>query len=493
MQPQPTSTRRRLSLRTALLGATACLGLLAAGSAARNAAEGWDELRRVERARDANLGANQFAAGLFEVLMERLATNNALQAADPAPPAVLEEIARRRAAVQANFYPGLTVISLVDFPDRQARLGELRAALDRANEMRRRADDALRLPRDRRDEALRREYVPTITASVNAALSVWFVAVHAAASADPALARLAVLKELGWRMRDVAGFERSNVASSISAGEPVSAQRQAQNAAVRAQVDLLWSQFASLAPASDPATPAALREAAEVARREYFGGFRQLVDELTRAEGRYNTDTARFVDTTTRQLGTLLAVMHAASSASEAHAGELVAHAQAGLATTLAVLLLTLLLVAGSSWLVLRRVARPLGVLRESTARLAAGDLDTPVPTTGRRDEIDAVAQALDALRDSTRRGRKLEAEAAEAARLARAERQALMVRLADSFGASVAGVTEQLGEAARTARDAAQSSTQAMARTQSARPRPLPAPRRARAISPPSPQQPRS
>jgi hypothetical protein len=37
-------------------------------------------------------GANRFIKGLFEVLMERLATNNGLQGADPAPATVLAEI-----------------------------------------------------------------------------------------------------------------------------------------------------------------------------------------------------------------------------------------------------------------------------------------------------------------------------------------------------------------------------------------------------------------
>src|SRR5262245_33333238 len=43
-----------------------------------------------------NSGANQLIAGIYEILMERLATNNALQAEEPAGADTLKEISTRR-------------------------------------------------------------------------------------------------------------------------------------------------------------------------------------------------------------------------------------------------------------------------------------------------------------------------------------------------------------------------------------------------------------
>ena len=102
----PRSSSRGLSIRASLLGTVCALSLIAAGALGWHAAQGVALLQEAEAARDADLGANRFAAGLFEVLMERLATNNALQAAAPADDAALREIATRRAAVAANFAPG---------------------------------------------------------------------------------------------------------------------------------------------------------------------------------------------------------------------------------------------------------------------------------------------------------------------------------------------------------------------------------------------------
>ena len=464
----PRSSSRGLSIRASLLGTVCALSLIAAGALGWHAAQGVALLQEAEAARDADLGANRFAAGLFEVLMERLATNNALQAAAPADDAALREIATRRAAVAANFAPGLESLSARDFPGRDALLAKLRTALGNADEMRRRADAALRLPRDQRDEALRRDYLPTITASVNAALDVWFPASHAVAASDPVLARLAVVKELGWRLRDVAGTERSNVASAISAGQPLAADRVAANAAVRGRVDLLWDMLRTLAPEADPGTDAALRTAMATARREYFENFRKLADEMVRvgaAEGgRYPIEASRYVDTTTPQLGTLLAVMHAAGQASQARAAVEVSEASAHLTLALSLLALSLLAATGAGWIVLRRVTGPLSAMAGATQRLAAGDLEAELPATGRNDEVGQLVTALAVLRDSSRRARVLESEAAGVREAAEAERRRDQAALAEEVERSLGGVASALATSAASMR---QSSAQVSASVQ--------------------------
>jgi methyl-accepting chemotaxis protein len=441
-----------VSIRNGLLAAVAGLSLLATAALAWNARSEWRTLSAAEAAQSADSAANRFVAGLFEVLLERLATNNALQAAAPAGPEALAEIERRRAAVRANFDTGLAALSARDFPGREAMLRELRAAIERADAMRRHADAALRLPRDQRDPALLRDFVPTLTASVNAALSVWFAVSHNVAASDPVLARLAVVKELGWRMRDTAGLERSAIASAMTAGQAVAPERIAANAAIRGRVDVLWEQVRNLAPEADPATHPALREAMALAQREYFQGFRRLADEMVRAgaTGRYPMETARFVETTTEQLGTLLGVMYAAGRASEARTAEMVAEAQRGLALTGLLLAFGVAVALGAAWLVVRRVTRPLTELSVVTGRLAAGELEVEVKGAGRADEIGSVARALESLRDGARRTRALEeaARAEAAARQARAERIEALVRgfeaqAAESLRTVAAAATE--------------------------------------------------
>ncbi|WP_137178136.1 methyl-accepting chemotaxis protein [Roseomonas sp. AR75] len=103
--------------------------------------------------------------------------------------------------------------------------------------------------------------------------------------------------------------------------------------------------------------------------------------------------------------------------------------------------LLGLLAVAGSWWVVRSRVSLPLDALARSTAALAEGRLDTPVPHADRRDEIGAVAAALDAMRG----------KAAEAAGLRRAQEAERLTAEAAKTAAlrAMADRVEQEGRAA--------------------------------------------
>lgn len=98
-------------------------------------------------------------------------------------------------------------------------LAGLPAAPTRADDVRRRPDETLRLPLDTRATALRRDVIPAIAASVDAALNIRFVALQVVSAPDPVLTRPAVVQELGWRLRDTLGSGRSNTASAIAAGQ----------------------------------------------------------------------------------------------------------------------------------------------------------------------------------------------------------------------------------------------------------------------------------
>jgi hypothetical protein len=196
------STGFRLSIRIVVFGALGALGLLAVGKFGWEASRARDAYARTVDQREFDKGANQFITGLFEVLMERLFTNNGLQGANPADAAVYAEIEKRRRVVKDNFEPGVAALRSRDFPNKQALMQELNSAIEKANDYRKQADAALKLPRDQRNENLVKTFIPTITTSVNASLNVWFSALYATAKTDPALARLASIKELGWRMRD---------------------------------------------------------------------------------------------------------------------------------------------------------------------------------------------------------------------------------------------------------------------------------------------------
>ena len=97
--------RARTSIKTVLFAALGVLAVLFVGSIVWKGKSTFSAYSTAVAQKEFDRGANRFIKGLFEVLMERLATNNGLQGADPAPAPVLAEIEKRRNAVKADFDP----------------------------------------------------------------------------------------------------------------------------------------------------------------------------------------------------------------------------------------------------------------------------------------------------------------------------------------------------------------------------------------------------
>ncbi|MCZ7659022.1 MAG: hypothetical protein M5U07_14775 [Xanthobacteraceae bacterium] len=249
MSKQAALARRggaRLSVRMVVFGTMAALAVLIIGKSGWEAWRSWQVYTRAADQREFDAAANSFVRGIYDILLERLTTNNALQAAPPADAAVLGKIEEYRKSVKAAYEPGLAAIRRFDFPNKQALLQDLEAKNARAEEYRRQADGALKVGRDQRDESLRKTFIPTLTDSVNASLRLWYAALYGTSSGDPELAKLATIKEIGWKMRELSGLERSNVASAIAGGSAIPADRLMINSEHRAGVRTLWNMLQNL-------------------------------------------------------------------------------------------------------------------------------------------------------------------------------------------------------------------------------------------------------
>ncbi|MCJ2135602.1 methyl-accepting chemotaxis protein, partial [Methylobacterium sp. J-026] len=100
-------------------------------------------------------------------------------------------------------------------------------------------------------------------------------------------------------------------------------------------------------------------------------------------------------------------------------------------------------------WFWMRRSLAPLKRLAESMRLLAAGDATVPIERASRRDEISAMAAAVQVFKDSLIRTRVLEAETAQARLDAEAQRKAGMRQMADGFEQAVGGIIGLVSAAA--------------------------------------------
>jgi methyl-accepting chemotaxis protein len=96
-----------------------------------------------------------------------------------------------------------------------------------------------------------------------------------------------------------------------------------------------------------------------------------------------------------------------------------------------------------------RSVVRPLGGIVAGMHKLASGEFDLVLPGLGRRDEIGAMAQAVEAfkLKAIEKAGHEAAAKEAEA-QAAAAARKAEMHKLADGFAAAVGGIVQSVSSA---------------------------------------------
>ncbi|UEM25176.1 methyl-accepting chemotaxis protein (plasmid) [Skermanella mucosa] len=101
------------------------------------------------------------------------------------------------------------------------------------------------------------------------------------------------------------------------------------------------------------------------------------------------------------------------------------------------------------AWLIGRSIAVPVISMTDAMRRLAGGDTDVAIPAVGRKDEIGQMAVTVQVFKDNMIRTREMEREAREAGARAAAERKAAMLKLADSFEASVKGIVETVASAA--------------------------------------------
>lgn len=123
----------------------------------------------------------------------------------------------------------------------------------------------------------------------------------------------------------------------------------------------------------------------------------------------------------------------------------------------IAAIVALIVLVGGLAFATTRMVARPLAQMTEAMRDLAGGKLDTAVPALEKRDDIGAMANAVEVFKQNAIEMRRLEEEQTASKAKAEADKQAAMNAMADAFEASVMAVVDKVANGATTMQNAAQ------------------------------------
>src|SRR3974390_3390103 len=133
MQP---NNVRGISIKWIVLAAIMSITTAFSGIVGWGILQSWSAYRAAQEQQQFDLGANRFVKGLYEVLLERLASNNALQAPPAASALTVSAIEAHRKIISENFDVGLTSLEQREFPEKPRLLSALKSSLQKANDYR---------------------------------------------------------------------------------------------------------------------------------------------------------------------------------------------------------------------------------------------------------------------------------------------------------------------------------------------------------------------
>ena len=224
-----------------------------------------------------NAAANNLIAGVYEILMERLATNNALLAEQPAGGDVLKEIDVRRSVAVKKIGAAFEDLSAQDFPAKAALLAELKGAIEKANGYRGKADAAVKQQKAARDADTVKNLFVALSELSTTSQKVWAAVLSNTSRLDPELARLSNIRILAWNLRDTAGFERSHIAAAISSKAAIPADKLTAISEIRAQLATMWK---LLNISLREKELAGVTKGMQSAKDGYYAKFQPLADEM---------------------------------------------------------------------------------------------------------------------------------------------------------------------------------------------------------------------
>lgn len=441
-----------VSVRTSLL---ALIGMLSVMLASKLLWTGFISLNHFLAARahvTSTAVANQMMVGIIELLLERVNTNGVLQADPPASASAIETISIHRKAADGLIPAAYARLRDQPLPRRDALFDAVEKASERSAAIRKAADAALPKPKAEREPALLKDYIPAMTALVDATQALWTAANFASGDDDAMLARLAAIKQIGWDMRIVSGLERQATGAGLASGKPFAPDTRRQIAQFRAQMDYLWRQLGAMNLDDPVAQP--IREAIVAGRTGYFGntGLSGLVDQAiqTAEDGAAPPIPAsEWVAKTNPHLQSQLDIAYAAGRVAETHASAKTNHALFDFAFDCAVLIAGMGVMLVGSWFILRRIAAPLLRLTTEVSELAGGNLATTVSGAELSGEIGDIARAVLRFKERMLREKELEAQQ-ELKHRAEQERAHRLATLAADFENKARTMGAQLTDAAR-------------------------------------------
>ena len=425
---------------------------------ALTAYESGDRLKTANRiSQIADASADLFKA-MHSLRTDRSTTTRLLNSAEPMDAEIEKYLRAIRDTEMPAMARALELLPVMDFPQSGTLVPELARLHKLLIEEQTQFWTDMAKPRDQRRAGLPKEYMETTGGLLETLDKLSNVLAATVNHQDAVIDQFLSIKQNAWLLRNTAGEASLVVSTGLAAGKITPEARNNYTQHVGG-TSAMWK--ALELSASGMQLPPALAAALAAAKTAYFEPqYLTLRDRLadTLVKGEKAEMTAnQWSPLTVGRLSSAVAVAEAALDAAKDHTLQQRAAAQRALITQLGLLALAIGLAAGAIMLVSRRVITPLATIRDAMLKVAGGDLAVDSGYLDRRDEIGALASALETFKQQATDKLKIEQHERERNAGAAARQRAVETYVGEFEGAvrkTLGELNEASGEMRKTSGD---------------------------------------
>jgi methyl-accepting chemotaxis protein len=415
----------RLSVNGLLKSVIAALSVVVVVLLAAGAWSSWSRLQVVSRIAGVAAASTHLFTALHNLRSDRtrsfrlLSNDQPMTTRDP-------NITQPREAEMPALKAALSILESVDFPDRQAVVAELAQRIKRLTALHEEWDAAMRQPKAARRAGLAPEIRDEITAFITMLDNLSQRLNRVIQLGDPFIDQLMEVKQLAWVTRDAGGDANVLVSDPLNK-QPLPADPLMKYGAYMGKHENAWATLEQ--KVSGLQLPGTLTNAIAIANQGFFApdfkASRLNILKKVIAGEAPGVTADQWSAISLPKLALLLKVAEAALDVAKDYAAQQQSAAMWKLLVQLAMLAAATAFAVGLMLLVSRRVIMPLQGIQGAMLKLAEGDFGVAVPGVERKDEVGAIANAVERFKAVADQKARQEAEVATQRQQAEAAVQA--------------------------------------------------------------------
>src|SRR5712691_2517547 len=356
----------------------------------------WNRLNAVSRIAAVAEASGYMFTAMHNLRVDRASSFRDLQA-DKALTSMTPILREAREAEMPALKSALIALDAVDFPDRQSVVSSLGQTVKKLADLHQESAAAFLRPKAERRPGIAQEFFNVTDGLLETLDKISSQLTRLVKLEDAYIDQVMELKQLAWVVRN-AGGDASVMISNKLGGQPFPPDVMLKYTSSVSKADTAWAALEDIA--SRLPLPPRFASAVEKAKRDYFSpdyiDLRMKTLKALIAGDTFNINTQEWARMSVAKLAALLGVAEAALDVAKEHAATQRANAMRMLSLQLALLALAVIFAAGMFVLVSRRVTGPLHRIQGAMLKLAGGDFGVVVPELERKDEIGAMANAVE-------------------------------------------------------------------------------------------------